>query len=261
MIAILTDVTRCVGCAQCVEACAQANELGPDIPAPQDGPDGLSARRFTTVLEQPAGHYVRKHCRHCLEPACVSACPVGAMHKTLEGPVIYDSGKCLGCRYCMMACPYGIPRYEWNALAPTVRKCVFCYERIKAGQLPACVEACPQQATIFGERHELLAEAHRRLKAGPHEYIQKVYGEHDVGGTSVLYVSDVPLDFLWYHEDPGQQPLPELTWVALNKVPPIAIGVMTLMAGTYWIIERRNKMMGTQTKASKVGVPGNGSDS
>jgi formate dehydrogenase iron-sulfur subunit len=261
MIGILTDVTKCIGCCQCVAACAQVNGLGLDIPAPQDAPDGLSARRFTTILEQPAGHYVRKHCRHCLDPACVSACPVGAMQKTKKGPVIYDSSKCMGCRYCMMACPFGIPRYQWEALAPLVRKCTLCYDRIKAGGSPACVEACPQQATIFGERDELLAEAHRRLEAEPHKYIQAVYGERDVGGTSVLYISDVPLDCLWYHEDPGQEPLPDLTWAALSKVPPIALGVMALMAGTYWIIERRMKMMGAKATPPETGEQEHGNDS
>lgn len=260
MIGILTDVTKCIGCSKCVEACVQANELGPDMVAPQDARDGLSSRRLTTVVEQPAGHYVRKHCRHCLEPACVSVCPVGAMRKTPEGPVIYDSSNCLGCRYCMLSCSYGIPRYQWDALAPAVRKCTLCFDRISAGQLPACVEACPQQATIFGERNQLLAEAHHRLEAESHKYVQKVYGEHDVGGTSVLYISDVPLDFLWYQKDPGEESLPDLTWAAINKVPPVAIGVVALMAGTYWIIERRMKMMGAKVTPPQTGEPENGSD-
>ncbi|RMG92769.1 MAG: 4Fe-4S dicluster domain-containing protein [Chloroflexi bacterium] len=241
-VGILTDITRCVGCYQCVDACAQVHNLGPDIPAPQDLPDGLSARRWTTILEQPANHYVRKQCRHCLNPACVSVCPVGAMQKTALGPVIYDSSKCLGCRYCMMACPYGIPRYQWDSLAPVVRKCTLCYERLQAGKLPACVEACPQQATIFGLRDDLLAEAHRRLQAEPAKYVQKVYGEHEVGGTSVLYISDVPLDFLGYRGYPGQKPLPELTEVVMSKIPAVAIGMTVLTAGIHWIISRRMKI-------------------
>ncbi len=241
MIAILTDVTRCIGCFQCVEACVQTYNLGPDIPAPQDSPDELSARRWTTVLNEE-GHHVRKHCRHCLEPACVSVCPVGAMEKTPEGPVIYHTNKCMGCRYCMMACPYGIPRYQWNQAVPYIRKCTLCYERLQAGQLPACVEACPEEATIFGQREELLAEAHRRLKAEPDKYIQKVYGEEEVGGTSVLYISDTPLDFLGFNGPPGQQPIPELTQAWLNWVPGITIGMTALMAGPYWIIKRRMKM-------------------
>lgn len=242
MIGLLIDVTKCVGCYQCVDACAQSNELGPDIPAPQDSPDGLSARRWTTILEQQAGHYVRKQCQHCLEPACVSACPVEAMQKTATGAVIYDGSKCMGCRYCIMACPYGIPRYEWGSPVPYVRKCTLCYERLQAGELPACVEACPEQATIFGAREELLAEAHRRLEAEPHKYVQKVYGEHEVGGTSVLYISDTSLDFLGFNGYPGQEPLPDLTWAWLNRTPAVTFGMIALMAAPYWIIKRRMRM-------------------
>lgn len=261
MIGILIDVTRCEGCFECVEACAQANNLRPDLPAPQDSPDGLSARRWSTIVEQPAGHYVRKQCRHCLEPACVSVCPVGAMQKTPEGPVIYDGSRCMGCRYCMMACPFGIPRYQWDSLAPLVSKCNLCYERLQAGQPPACVAACPQQTMTFGDRAELLAEAHRRLAAEPEKYVQKVYGEHEVGGTSVLYVSDVPLDFLAYGGDPGPTPLPALTQAAMNMVPPVAVGVMALMAGAHWIIKRRMKKMQAQTHTTDEAEEDNANDS
>ncbi len=248
-VGILTDVTKCVGCFLCVDACAEINNLGLDIPAPQDSPDGLSARRWTTILEQPAEHYVRKQCRHCLEAACVSVCPVGAMQKTTAGPVIYDSNLCMGCRYCMMACPYGVPRYEWDSAVPYVRKCNLCYERLQAGQLPSCVEACPQQATIFGERDELLAEAHYRLGAEPHKYVQQVYGEYEVGGTSVLYISDTPLDFLGFNGYSGQEPLPDLTQAWLAKVPAITLGMTVLMAGPYWIIKRRMRIA-----AAKINV-------
>ncbi len=242
-VGILVDVTRCIGCYKCVEACAQSNNLGADTAAPQDVPDGLSAHRWSTILTHPDGSYVRKACRHCLEPACVSVCLAGAMQKTDAGPVIYDSSKCLGCRYCILACPYGIPRYEWDSLAPVVQKCTMCYDRLQVGQPPACVEACPEQALIFGPRHELLAEAHRRLQTEPSRYLPTVFGEHEVGGTSVLYVSDVPLDMLAYHGSLGQEPLPELTEVVMSKVPPVALAVAALMGGLYWIIDRRMKKM------------------
>ena len=127
MIAILVDVTRCAGCYQCVQACGQANQLGEATLQPQEVGDGLSAERWTTLVEGPFDRQVRKFCQHCLEPACVSVCPVGAMYKTPEGPVLYDADKCMGCRYCMMACPFGIPRYEWDSAAPLVQKCIFCY--------------------------------------------------------------------------------------------------------------------------------------
>lgn len=248
-VGLLIDVTRCVGCYQCVDACAQANGLGPDIPAPQDAPDGLSARRWATLLAQPEGRYVRKQCQHCLEPACVSVCPVGAMQKTVEGPVIYDSSKCMGCRYCIMACPYGIPRYEWDKAVPYVRKCTLCYERLQAGQMPACAEACPEQATLFGPRDKLLAEAHDRLKSFPDKYIQKVFGELEIGGTSVLYITDVPLNLLGFNGYPGQEPLPDLTGAWLDKVPPITLGMAALMAGPYWIIKRRMRLAAARANA------------
>lgn len=262
MIGILTDVTKCIGCFQCVDACAETYNLGPDIPTTQDKRDGLSARRWTTVLEQPEDHYIRKQCRHCLDPACASACLVGAMHKTPEGPVIYNPHKCLGCRYCMMACPYGIPRYQWNSVAPLVRKCTLCYERVQAGQKPACVEACPAEATIFGDRDELLAEARRRLEAEPDKYIQHIYGEHEVGGTSVIYISDVPLDILGYESQaPRHEPLPELTEVVMSKVPAVAVGMAALMSGTYWIIGRRMKLAAQQIPPEETTEPEDESDS
>lgn len=242
-VAILTDVTRCTGCEQCVEACKIEQNLGKDHPWRGGGAiDDLSATRFTTILRRPGNHYVRQQCRHCLEPACVSACIVGALQKTPEGPVVYDGDRCMGCRYCLMACPYGIPRYDWDRAAPYVRKCTFCYDRIKDGSVPACTEACPEGATIFGTRDELLAEAKRRLRDEPDKYVQTVYGEHEVGGTSVLLISNIPLGFLGWKDDLGNQPLPELTWASLQKVPGVILGMGGLMAGIYWIIGRRMKL-------------------
>ena len=243
--AILTDVTKCIGCEECVAACKKINQTGVDEPWRwQDRIDDLSATRWTTIVKQPGNHYVRKQCRHCLEPACVSVCPVGAMKKTPEGPVIYDSKICLGCRYCMMSCPYGIPRYTWDQSVAYVRKCVMCYQKIQSGELkqPACTEACPKQATIFGDRNSLLVEAHKRIAENSGKYINKVWGEDEVGGTSVLYVSDIPLDFLGWKKDLGTESLPRHTWRALSKVPPLFVGVGAAMYGIYWIIERRQKL-------------------
>ncbi len=254
MIGILVDVTKCIGCYQCVEACAQAHHLGEDLLLPQHSPDGLSARRWATIITQPGGRNIRKSCFHCLDPACVSACPVGAMVKTPEGPVVYDSKRCMGCRYCMMACPYDIPRYDWDQAVPYVRKCTMCYERLQEGQWPACVEACPEKAMVFGKRDELLAEAHQRLRVEPGKYIQKVYGEHEAGGTSVLYVSDVLLDCLGYRGNLAQEPLPDLTWAWLNKTPVISFGVMALMAGTYWVIQRRMQMAAARPQGKVTSV-------
>jgi formate dehydrogenase iron-sulfur subunit len=241
--AILIDTTRCVGCEKCVAACKEENNLGKDRPwQGQAAIDSLSATRNIAVHRQPEDHFVVQQCRHCLEPACVSACLVGALQKTPEGPVIYEADKCIGCRYCLLACPYGIPRYNWDTVVPIVHKCTMCYHRLQEGGVPACVEACPEEATIFGSRPELVAEAHRRIAADPGRYTPRVYGEREVGGTSVLYVSDTPLDFLAWKSDLGDQSLPALTWQSLNKVPPVVVGMAAFMGGVYWTFNRRKKL-------------------
>ncbi|MFP4527039.1 MAG: 4Fe-4S dicluster domain-containing protein [Candidatus Kapaibacterium sp.] len=263
MRAILTDITKCIGCAECVNACKVANNLPADKPREWQKNDGLAANNWCSVLHDGT-HNVRKQCRHCLEPACESVCPVGALHRTESGAVIYDDYKCLGCRYCMMACPYGIPRYEWASTVPYVRKCTMCYHNIQAGKLdqPACTGACPTGATIYGERDELLAEARRRIKSEPDKYMDHIYGEKEVGGTSVIYVTskDCPLDFLYYFDnrvgkgegllgapDPTE-PLPATTKWAMTAVPYAFVGMGALMGGAYWIIQRRQKLMGDQTE-------------
>ena len=242
--AILTDVTRCVGCLKCVTACKDAHGLDLDVPRNWQKNDGLSAKNWTSIVPKPESHYVRKQCRHCLEPACASACPVGALHQTEIGAVVYDSDKCLGCRYCMMACPYGIPRYDWDQQVPYVRKCIMCYDQIEIGQQPACTQACPEKATIFGDRKELLLEAHRRISQDPGKYIDHVWGEHEAGGTNVLYVSDIDLGFLSYGAGPGEKPLPETTRLAMKSVPFAFVGMGGVMYGLNWIIGRRNRLNG-----------------
>lgn len=241
--AILTDTTRCTGCEKCVQACKRENKLGKDVPRRwQVAIDDLSSTRFTTLVHRPGPRYVRKQCRHCLEPACVSACIVGALQKHPDGPVVYDTNRCIGCRYCMMSCPYGIPRYDWASAVPYVRKCTFCEPRLRVGKQPACTEACDKQATLFGTREELLQEAHRRIEQQPDRYVNTVFGETEVGGTSVLYISDISLDFLGYKPNLGDQPLGSLTWAALSKVPPMFFGVGGLMAGVWWVTGRRMKL-------------------
>ena len=258
-IAILNDTTRCTGCEKCVAACKEEYELGRDRPwRAQGAVSDLSSTRYTTIVRRPDEHYVRQQCRHCLEPACVSACLVGAMQKTPEGPVVYDADKCMGCRYCLAACPYGIPRYEWDQRVPYVTKCTMCIDRVRQGDIPACVDACPEEATLFGTRTELLAEAHRRIDENPGKYQPRVFGEHEIGGTSVLYISDIPLDFLAWKPDLGTQPLPERTWAALHKVPPLMLGMGGLMTGIYWVVGRRMKLASeaaTELETAAADIP------
>jgi len=243
MKAILTDITKCIGCSQCVMACKEANELGLDTPRRWQSGDGLSSVNWTSILRIDDKHFVRKQCRHCVEPACASACPVGALHKTPEGAVIYDSEKCLGCRYCMLACPYGIPRYDWDQPVPYIRKCILCYDRIKDGKQPACTEICPVEATIFGDRDQLIAEANRRIKASPDKYIHRIWGEKEIGGTNVMYISDIDLKFLTNGKEYSEEPLPHTTSTAMNSVPFVFLGMGSLMTGLHWIIKRRQKLM------------------
>jgi formate dehydrogenase iron-sulfur subunit len=241
--AILIDTTLCTGCEECIVACKEENGLGKDRPwRGQQSIRDLSATRWSTIIPRPNGHYVRNQCRHCLEPACVSACIVGALGTSPQGAVVYDRDRCMGCRYCMMACPYGIPRYDWDRNTPLVQKCKLCEPRLAEGRVPACVEACPEKAMLFGTREEMITEGHRRIAAEPDRYQPRVWGETEFGGTSVLYVSDVSLDFLKVKPGTEGEAFPELTWAALKKVPGVVVGVGALMAGTYWVIGRRMHM-------------------
>lgn len=260
-VAILTDTTRCTGCETCVRACKETNKLGPDRAWRwKQRVDDISSTRFCTISSRPGNHFVRVQCRHCAEPACVSACIVGALQKTELGPVIYDENRCMGCRYCMMACPFGIPRYAWEDPVPIVRKCHMCYPRVKEGKQPACTEACPYGATRFGTRAEMIELANQRFAESPGKYYTppgakepKLYGHSEVGGLSVLYISDVSLDFLAWQPNLGDQPIPKLTWAALKKVPPIILGMATAMSGIYWFIGRRNRVMAAETEHAGAG--------
>ena len=133
---------------------------------------------------------------HCVHPACVSACTVGALHRTDGGAVVVDTSKCIGCRYCQYACPFGVPQFEWENTLGVVRKCTSCVERLGAGESPACAAACPSGALKFGQRGNLLEEAHARLAAAADRYLPHVYGEDEIGGTNRLYLSDVSFESL-----------------------------------------------------------------
>ena len=263
MFGILVDVTKCIACEECVMACVERNHLDPDL-AELDratGIDGLSANRFSTVLKVSEGRFARKSCMHCLEPSCVSACLVGGISKSSEGPVIYDPAKCIGCRYCMLACPFHIPRYQWDKTTPLMAKCDMCYDRITNGELPACVEACPQNALTFGVRESLLKSAHFLIEENPSRYINHIWGENEFGGTSVLYISDVDLRSIgWPGFEP--EPIPDLTEPLIHKTPFIGLTVGFGLVGINWIIERRIKLAREKTANKSTGAknPGEQSD-
>ena len=185
--------------------------------------------------------FVKVQCMHCVDPACVSACPVGALQKTENGPVVYDEKICIGCRYCMAACPFEIPKYEWEKVFPRVMKCDFCADRQECGQEPACVEACTTGAITYGKRADLIVEAKERIQNDPGNYIDHVYGEHEVGGTSNLYISKVPFEKLGL-PTLNSASLPSLTWPWMRAVPGVAVTVATLMTFLYWLTGRKTKI-------------------
>ena len=260
---MLYDTTLCVGCRACQTGCRNWNETQAEWD-PQgifDTPVDLSGDTWTVIqlyqdqaADDPADRanwsFVKRNCMHCLDPACVSACTVGALQKTAEGPVIYDTERCFGCRYCMVACPYQVPRYEWDTTTPLVQKCTFCYgtvqrdgsthakNRLAQGQGPACVEACPTGALQWGTREEILADAKTRVDEEPGKYYEdRVYGEHEAGGTLQLVLSHVPFEKVGLSKlDP--QPLPSLTDTVNWAVPTIFIGMGGLMSAIYKVRSR-----------------------
>jgi formate dehydrogenase iron-sulfur subunit len=240
---LLIDVTRCLGCRLCMEACSEAHGIiESDLEA-----EVLSASNLT-VIQEVGDLSVRRLCMHCLEPSCASACPVSALSKREDGPVVYDASRCLGCRYCMVACPFSVPRYQWSKAVPAVAKCDLCASRLDQGELPACVEACPAEAVVFGARDELLAEAHRRIAESPADYYPEVYGESEAGGTSVLILSPVPFAEIGLRTDLANEPLPNLTAAALHRVPGIAsVGGAALWA-IWWITNRRDEVARAEGK-------------
>jgi formate dehydrogenase iron-sulfur subunit len=247
---ILFDVTMCAGCGACYEACKKENGL------PETGDDflkdHLSASTYT-VVEEYGDKYARKMCMHCIDPACVSVCLVGAFTKTETGAVLYDADKCIGCRYCMQACPHMIPRYEWSETKPKVKKCNMCYNRVKKGGIPACAEACPSGATIFGDFEDMKAEAQKRIKENPSDYYPHIYGLEEAGGSHVLILSPVPFDKLGYTSGLTKVPMPEHTQKAMDNIPPVVGAAGLFLGGMYWLTKRKNQIAREELHESNRG--------
>lgn len=243
--AILTDLTKCVGCGACALACKQVNGLPGKVSTQLDA--------YTwTIVERRKGVYIRRQCMHCLAPTCASVCPVGALHRTEYGAVAYDAGKCIGCRYCIMACPFDVPKYQWDSPVPVIGKCIMCVNtRLARGKEPACTEICPAYATVFGERKDLLEEARRRIKEEPQRYINHIYGENEASGTSVMYISPIAFQDLGFKSNLMRQSYPELTWKIIEKVPDVVGIGGILLFGTMWVINRRMQLSQRTTEEEK----------
>ncbi len=254
----LVDLTRCIGCRKCEEACNRVNELPPpdlpfDDPTVLDTKRRPTAKAYTVVNRYYTGKldersklvptFVKIQCMHCQDPACVSACIVGALTKKENGAVHYDVSKCIGCRYCMVACPFEIPAYEYyNPITPRVMKCTFCYERIsKQGGLPGCAEICPVEAITFGKRSTLLEVARKRIKEDPARYLEHIYGEKELGGTSWMYISGEPFESLGFRSLPSE-PIPELTETIQHSLfaylwsPAL---LFALLGGLMWTVNKK----------------------
>ncbi|KPK00720.1 MAG: hypothetical protein AMJ60_00255 [Desulfobacterales bacterium SG8_35] len=243
--AMLHDTTRCIGCQACERACCEKN----GFPLPEKEPEIGSQRNtgpqaLTVVNAGAAGDkgsvFCKTQCMHCDQPACVSACLVNAMYKTKEGPVIWREDKCMGCRYCMIACPYDVPKFEYGSLNPKIRKCVMCYDRISEGKMPACADACPQEAILFGRRGDLLDIARKRIYDHPSEYVRHIYGENEVGGTNMLYLAGVPFEQLGFRTDLGTTPYPEYTKTFLYSVPLALLLAPAFMLGVRQATKGKN---------------------
>lgn len=257
---VLVDTTVCIGCRRCEWACNEWNK-NPNKPI-KEFEDSVNGKNsvFNSIRRTHAGTFtvvnryinpqngkpifVKKQCMHCEEPGCQSACFVDAFRKTKEGSVLYNPHVCIGCRYCMVACPFDIPAYEYyDALNPQVTKCTMCYDRItKDGGVPACVEICPAEALKFGPRSELIKIAHERIRNNPGRYVDYVYGENEVGGTSWLYLSPVPFHLIGMRTDIGSTPIPKLSKGYLLAVKMFEIvGAWPLVFGAYYAISKSRK--------------------
>ena len=257
---VLFDASLCIGCRRCEQACNQVNGL----PAPERKFDDLEVlqtrrrtteRAYTVVNSYAAGKtpvFRKIQCNHCLEPACASACFVKAFEKTPLGAVTYDAGVCVGCRYCMIACPFEIPAYEYHEpLTPRIMKCTFCHStRLVKGQLPGCVEICPQEALAFGKRSDLIRLAWQRIDSHPGRYVEHVYGEREMGGTSWLTLSPVPFKEIGLREDLGVKPAADYTAGPLATVPMVVGLWPVLLTGIYALNRRRDRLAAEEREKS-----------
>jgi formate dehydrogenase iron-sulfur subunit len=248
LLGVLVDTTLCIGCRRCEAACAEINNL----PAPHlDDARVFEKKRTTSETQYTVVNrytkkggkeiFIKTQCMHCNYPGCASACLVKAMHKIEKGPVNWETN-CLGCRYCMVACPFDIPKFEYNSPVPKIQKCTFCWEKkVKKGERPACVEICPAEVMFFGTRREVVEEAKRRIYQEPDKYYHQIYGENEVGGTSWVYIAGAPFEDLGFRTDLGTTPYPKLSKGFLTNIAVIDLVIPTLLLGIGYAAKKKNE--------------------
>jgi formate dehydrogenase iron-sulfur subunit len=261
---MLIDLTKCVGCRGCQVACKQWNNLPAEetsVGTEFTNPQTRSAYTWTLVefktfdIEgKTVSTFTKTQCLHCEHPACESVCIAKAIEKTELGPVVVDYDKCIGCRYCQVACPVNVPKYQYDKVFPKMQKCTMCYDRVSNGMQPACAATCPNGAIKFGDREELLKVARQRIAAGHGKYVDHIYGEKELGGTSVLYISGVPLTETALKTNVTEEAVPNFTWKAMKQIPFLlgAVGVASLGLLAY---SNRRTAVEAETAAKKEGRP------
>ena len=292
---VLVDTTLCTGCRGCQVACKSENgkqAVNTEFfagPGGYQNPARLSSDTYSLVtfheVENGTGDldwvFARRQCMHCLDPACASACLVGAITSDPNGVVSYDESRCIGCRYCQLVCPFAVPSLEWAKAVALIRKCGFCASRIEhaevpdvlneghstedvldedkkarhlaAQKVPACVSTCPTGALEFGDRDELLEEARSRIAGSPDRYVPHIYGETEAGGTAWLYLSAVPFSELGFPTNISERAYPSYTSAALGVVAPQILGVGALLGGFYWYTQRRERIAEMESADAEEG--------
>ncbi|MEI7421774.1 MAG: 4Fe-4S dicluster domain-containing protein [Prolixibacteraceae bacterium] len=234
---MLYDSTRCLGCRACERVCAKAHNLPEATDELKAGVVRKTSESQRSVINNcitsKGEVFVKNQCMHCNEPACTAACLTQAMYKTKEGPVIWRGDKCMGCRYCMVSCPFDVPKFEFHSANPKIQKCDLCYDRIKEGKIPACAEACPGDALTFGSRRELIAEARKRIFENPKDYVNQIFGEEVAGGTGLLYLSPAPFKELGFNTKLQNSSYPALTKGFLYSVPSVDVLLPPLLLAIY----------------------------